>query len=373
MVVDDAAQMRLLLRAMLVKAGHRVVVAESGPLALEMLQTERPALIVVDFMMPIMDGPAFISALREQPQHRSLPVLMLTATQEETNIEAAFSAGADDYMTKPVERRILTARVDAMIRAAEDHARADSSSQLDEELREATRFQQARLPAVPAQVGSWVVAGGLVASRHIGGDFFDIVKGPDGAPILALVDISGHGLAAALLAGSVANELRSLTRSHPLAEAMRRFNSHLWREGIERYACVAVMALHADHATIINAGLPPVCLVRDGKCLQLLSGSGTPPGMLEEAEYDETTVAIAPGDRLIAMSDGLTEPFGAVDAVGACIERLGLGQPGLRIGALASETIIEQVRRLLEGTGQPGMDDATLVIAQAGPTDGGKA
>ena len=372
MVVDDAVEMRLLLRAMLAKAGHRVVVAESGPQALEMLQTERPALILVDFMMPVMDGPAFIRALRGQPQHRTLPVLMLTATQEETHIEAAFAAGADDYMTKPVERRIVTARVDAMIRAAEDHARADSVAHLDEELREATRFQQARLPAVPAQIGGWAVAGALVASRHIGGDFFDLMTGPDGAPILALVDISGHGLAAALLAGSVANELRALARRHPLAEAMRQFNGHLWREGIERYACVAIMALHPDHALIINAGLPPVCLVRDGKCLQLLDGSGTPPGLVEAAEYEATAVAIQPGDRLIVMSDGLTEPFGAADQVGACIDRLGLAQPGLRIGALDSGTIIEQVRKLLEQSGQAGLDDATLLIAEAGLTDGGK-
>jgi CheY-like chemotaxis protein len=118
MVIDDAAEMRLLLRAMLAKAGHEVIVAEGGAQALELLEHARPALIVVDFMMPGMDGPAFITRLRQLPQHRDVPVLMLTAAPEERHIEAAFAAGANDYLTKPVERRIITARVEGMIGAA---------------------------------------------------------------------------------------------------------------------------------------------------------------------------------------------------------------------------------------------------------------
>jgi CheY-like chemotaxis protein len=118
LVVDDAAEMRLLLRAMLGRAGYRVIVADGGAQALQLLEHEPPALIVVDFMMPGMDGPAFIRKLRQLPGHHDLPVLMLTAAPEERHIEAAFSAGADDYLTKPVERRIITERVEAMIRAA---------------------------------------------------------------------------------------------------------------------------------------------------------------------------------------------------------------------------------------------------------------
>jgi CheY-like chemotaxis protein len=118
LVVDDAAEMRLLLRAMLGRAGYRVIVADSGAQGLQLLEHEAPALIVVDFMMPGMDGPAFIQRVRQIPRHRDLPVLMLTAAPEERHIEAAFSAGADDFLTKPVERRIITERVEAMIRAA---------------------------------------------------------------------------------------------------------------------------------------------------------------------------------------------------------------------------------------------------------------
>jgi phosphoserine phosphatase RsbU/P len=296
---------------------------------------------------------------------------MLTASQDESHIELAFAAGANDYLTKPIERRIVVARVESMIRAAEDHQRASSVDRMDEErtvmeheLREAARVQQARLPAVPLQRGGWTIAGALVPSRHIGGDFFDVMTDPAGSPIVALVDISGHGLAAALVAGSLAGELRHMVRSYQPVEAMKRLNDQLWRDGSERYACVALMVLQDAQATIINAGLPPICLVRDGGCRQTFEASGTPPGLVEQADYEAAVVVVRAGDRLVVMSDGLTEPFGAADDVSSCLGRMRLTAPGLVLSSLTSGAMGEQIRTILASAAAAERDDATLVVAQ---------
>jgi phosphoserine phosphatase RsbU/P len=372
LVVDDSADLRALLRAYLTKAGHRVLLAEDGQAALGLLAAdERPAMALIDFMMPGMDGPEVVKAIRALPNGRELPILMLTASQDENHIESAFSAGANDYMTKPVERRIVTARVEAMIRAAEDHARVGSVDRMDEErramqkeLEEAARVQRARLPAMPFASHGWAVTGGLAPSRHIGGDFFDRMEGPEGAIVVALVDISGHGLAAALVAGSVGSELRALAGALPLPEAIRRLNAHLARAGIDNYACVAVLVLEGARATVINAGLPPVCLVRGGRCVALVEGSGTPPGLVADADYDETVLELVPGDRLVAMSDGLTEPFGGADHVSACLDSLALTASGPSVVDQSFEQVTGQIRRLLERNRPGESDDATLVIAE---------
>jgi sigma-B regulation protein RsbU (phosphoserine phosphatase) len=371
LVVDDAAEIRLLMKAFLSKAGYRVLLAEHGRAALDVLISDHPDLILVDFMMPGMDGPEVVAAIRGIDHCREVPILMLTASQDSDHIDSAFAAGANDYMTKPVERRIVMARVDGMIRAADDRRRATSVERLETErlgmmteLREAAQVQQSRLPLVPMRTPPWVVSGALVASRHIGGDFFDFYAGFDDATILALVDISGHGLAAALLAGSLANELRAYCQRHPLAEAMRLFNRQLVRDGGERYACVALAALYPNRAVVINAGLPPVCLIRQGVCIDKIEGNGTPPGLLAEAVYEEVTLPLEVGDRLAIMSDGLTEPFGAADRVGPCLQALALTEPGLDVDGLTGARLSEQLRGLLQRAGDLEQDDATLLVAE---------
>lgn len=133
LVVDDATEIRLLLKAFLSKAGYRVLLAEHGRAALELLVSDRPDLILVDFMMPGMDGPAVVAAIRGLEHCREVPIMMLTASQDSDHIDSAFAAGANDYMTKPVERRIVMARVDGMIRAADDRRRATSVDRLARE------------------------------------------------------------------------------------------------------------------------------------------------------------------------------------------------------------------------------------------------
>jgi sigma-B regulation protein RsbU (phosphoserine phosphatase) len=371
LLVDDGPENRMLIRAILERAGYQVLVADSGAAGLHLLEQHQPDLIVLDYMMPEMDGAEVARRVRARERTQDVPIIMLTASHEEPHIEEAFAAGVNDYITKPVDRRILAARVEAMIRAASDSRRAKEAEASDREwgaimtdLNEAAQVQQGKLPAMPARVQRWGLAGALVPSRHIGGDLYDLMPGPEGASVLAVVDVSGHGMAAALVAASLLNQLRTLVRSHPLPAAIRALNTHLCEESGEKYACVAVIELRGDQAAVINAGLPPICLVRDGRCLTQFQGAGVPPGLVAGAEYEQQVHRLCPGDRLVVMSDGLTEPFGAADEVSPCLERIGLLDAGLQIEALTTAVLTGRIRTLLSSTGDGELDDATLLLAE---------
>src|SRR5580765_5372658 len=116
LVVDDEAAVSEAVRARLSNEGFRVVLAADGPQALELAEAEQPDLVVLDLMLPGMDG---LEVCRRLQSRRWVPVLMLTARTEEADKVAGFAVGADDYLTKPFSLRELTVRVRAILRRVE--------------------------------------------------------------------------------------------------------------------------------------------------------------------------------------------------------------------------------------------------------------
>ncbi|NWF81787.1 MAG: response regulator transcription factor [Chloroflexi bacterium] len=119
LVVDDEPAIVQIARDYLERAGFRVVTAGDGPTALRLARTERPALLVLDLMLPGMDGLDVTRTLRQDPATRTLPIIMLTARVEESDRLIGLELGADDYITKPFSPRELVARVRAVLRRSE--------------------------------------------------------------------------------------------------------------------------------------------------------------------------------------------------------------------------------------------------------------
>ena len=121
-------------------------------------------------------------------------------------------------------------------------------------------------------------------------------------------------------------ELKALLERHSPADALAALDEALGTAG--RYACVAALRLHTGSAEIVNAGLPPIALVRGGDVIASVSGSGYPPGLVGDARYRATVLPVKPGDRIVVLSDGLTEPFGHADAIENPLARLALFEEG---------------------------------------------
>ena len=116
LVVDDQSSVRQLLQEYLTEQGFRVVTAEDGQTALYTARHEQPDLILLDIMMPQMDGYQF---LRQYRQERQTPVIIITAREEETDAVLGLDLGADDYVIKPFRMRELLARIRAVLRRAD--------------------------------------------------------------------------------------------------------------------------------------------------------------------------------------------------------------------------------------------------------------
>jgi len=128
LVVDDEAAISEAVRARLSSEGFRVVLAADGPQALELADAEQPDLVVLDLMLPGMDG---LEVCRRLQTRRWVPVLMLTARTEEADKVAGFAVGADDYLTKPFSLRELTVRVRAILRRVERISSTPSSDPIE--------------------------------------------------------------------------------------------------------------------------------------------------------------------------------------------------------------------------------------------------
>lgn len=119
LIADDDPILVEILKFRLEGAGHSVVVARDGGLALEAARENRPDLIVLDSMMPIMSGPAVLAALKADPELRNVPVVMLTARNGEADIVAALKGGAAEYLTKPFIPQELLVRISGLVETAE--------------------------------------------------------------------------------------------------------------------------------------------------------------------------------------------------------------------------------------------------------------
>jgi CheY-like chemotaxis protein len=364
LLVDDTPTVLHVYAAMLRKANYRVLACASALAAREVLLRETPDVIVLDYMMPVTDGPAFLRQIRADPRLKNIAVILLTASDQEEHIEESFAAGGNDYLIKPVDRRILLARVGAMVEAKNHRTGADRADGLAlerdhllRELKEAEDLQRSQLPRLPLSWDGWTVTGALLPCSHVGGDLYDVVMGPDERQrMIVLIDVSGHGLAAAMVGSSVRTYLRLLGGRGPREVAVD-LNRHLCERG-ELYACIAIVCVDRDGVQIVNAGLPPIAVIEDGAVTQLISAHGTPPGLLPGDDYAFTRVPRRPGIRFALMSDGMTEPFSRTADTPSVLAKMGVLQ-----GAFPTqEELTDRMRTLLAEAAIPHPDDATLMM-----------
>ena len=240
------------------------------------------------------------------------------------------------------------------------------NERLHQEMRKAREIQLRLLPTRPPQPPGYQLSGVSFPSLAVGGDYFDFVPGEEGV-LLAIGDVSGKGLDAALAMSSLHACVRAQAESgRPLLEQVRKVNGYLVDHlPFNKFATLfcGMLDPHAHRLVFVNAGHNPPLLVRAGGEIRELEATGMPAGLSRDAEYEQASVPIEPGDVLLAFTDGVTD---------ASPQGLG-GDP------LGSEGLMEMVRplrhlgarelldRLDEGLiefmgGREADDDVTLVV-----------
>lgn len=324
LLVDDEKLARMVTRRRLERLGHRILEAEHGKQALEMLEANGVDLIISDWMMPEMDGPTFCEAVKAHEKFRSIPIILMTALDQPAQIAEGLRRGADDFLTKAASDQEVTARVNAGLRThrligdLEDSYAviAEKQREMDAELKSAAHFVTSLLPKAGEVASGVQLAWEFIPSLGLGGDLFQVAQWGDEYLGLAILDMSGHGIGPALRAVSLAMKFRAdhMAQTHPTydpGEIVATLNKENPLTDDGEYFTLWVGALHLPTRRLrfATAGHPAVVLTRDGQPLQQVGAKTWPIGFGIEEEYVSQEVSLLPGDRLYLFSDGVYEVF----------------------------------------------------------------
>ena len=327
LVVDDNRINRHLLLALLERGGITLIEqAEDGHDALVRIERFKPDLVLLDLMMPQMDGFEMCRRLRADPRWKSLPVLVQSSLNRAEDRARAFAAGATDYVTKPINAVELLARVRIHLRKRtmlrdlqQYHGRTEAELEL-------ARAMQARMLPGPDRLAELEAATGIAIHTHfapsseLGGDFWGIERLPDGRVAIYLVDFSGHGVGAALNTfrlDAICRQIGSteLSPAEFLAAVNRRLCG-LLPCGQFATMLTGVIDPAAGLFHYASAGSTAPMMWHPGdEAPRLGDGSGLPLGLLASASYDSRLMPMPPGARLFLYSDAAIEiPIGGEDS-----------------------------------------------------------
>lgn len=371
LIVDDVkANVDVLVEAL--RDEYKLSVALNGESALRSVEKAPPDLVLLDIMMPGIDGYEVCRRLRASQQTREIPVMFLSSLEDVQDKARGFELGANDYLTKPFEMLEVKARVRSLVKAK---AYADAVKEaLARDLSIAREIQMGILPSdlSPCTSGTGLdIDAMLEPAQQVGGDLFEVLRASDDRVLVALGDVSGKGIPASLFMAVTMTLLRSMGRQFDRPEEiLRRLNDELSaqnpRSMFVTLACL-VYDLRAGRVTHASAGHSPPVLLRAGQPPRyVFPSSGMVAGLMPGVEIASETMELEPGDTLVLYSDGVTEAYDPQQELFG--EESLLEQLAREPGRNATETVasvLGAVRR--HAAGAPQSDDTTIVAVRYAP------
>lgn len=340
LVVDDSQLQRKLLTLALKRWGFDVTEAASGAEALELARKRRPDLVLSDWMMPGMSGLELCRCFREMDGEDYSYFILLTSKSEKEEIARGLDNGADDFLTKPVDNNELRARITAGERLIEmqrsmaeaNRTLSDTLAELqrlydhiDSDLKEAKKLQQSlvkeRFRAL--SVGNLSLL--LRSSGHVGGDLVGFFEAGARHVGLYALDVSGHGISSALMTARLAGYLSSAAPDQNVAlrkdtdgryvprapdEVVEALNNLVLDEmETEHYFTLLLgfVELETGHMVLSQAGHPHPAVQRADGTVEQMGPGGFPVGLLSGVSFEQFELRLNRGDRLLILSDGVTE------------------------------------------------------------------
>ena len=348
LIADDENIPRQLLRFQLEQWGHTVISAENGRQAWELLQAHDCQIVITDWNMPEMSGIELVRQIRESDRAGYVYVILLTSKTERSSLLTGLNTGADDYLIKPVDKDELQARlqpslriIDLEQRLAERHRELEGRNQLLAhangkmkcDLDAAAKIQQAFLPSRIQNIKDVKFAWHYSPCTELAGDMLHVLNLDDHHVGVYLLDVSGHGVQAALMAISASRYLSGQKDASSVlwkrndgdtdfqlrspAEAAQELNLRFVTQSMSEQFFTLVYGIldkRTGEFRYIDAGHPSPVHVNASGISKFLAGDGLPIG-IAETDYDEHSIKLDPGDRLIFYSDGVTESMNAAEEI----------------------------------------------------------
>ena len=380
LVVDDDEMNRDMLSRRLARKGFEVTVAEDGAKALELIGDNDFDLVLLDIMMPGIDGLQVLERLRRDRSPVELPIIMATAKDASEDVVNALKLGANDYVTKPLDFRVVLARVNtqlALRRATRELEAAHARMKKD--LEAAARLQSDLMPKSVPDVAGARFAWRFRPCDELAGDILDIFPVDSDRVGLYLLDVSGHGVPAALLSVTLSRVLSHMDdasllfapgqegrdpEARPPAEVAQRLNARFPMSLETRQYFTLVYGLlnpAARELSWVAAGHPGPLRVSATGAVQEHASTGMAIGWYSEATFEQQSLTLEPGDRVYFFSDGIVEAHDLKD------EQFGLGRVGEVLSSCRSKDLEVSLDTLLEEVDRwcadRGIDDDVSLLA----------
>lgn len=329
LVVDDNELNRDLLARRLRQQGHAVTTVSEGREALEQIHTGGFDLVLLDVMMPGMDGYQVLGQLHDDGWLYRTPVIMISALSELESVARCIELGATDYLPKPFNPVLLKARVGASLerKRLRDRERLHATS-LERDLEMGREIQANFFPQRLPDVPGWEIGVRFQPARQVAGDFYDVFSLDDGRRVgLVLADVCGKGVGAALFMAVFRSLFRSAAAPQEgprlaaaasgfdsagmLANAVLRTNDFIARthSRANMFATVFFGVLQPETGSLvyINGGHESPVVLGPTGVKQRLAPTGPAVGLFPEMVFRVEETVLETGDLLLAFTDGVTE------------------------------------------------------------------
>lgn len=377
LIADDSNSDRLLLEAFVKKLGHRVITASDGDEAMQCFHALRPDIILLDALMPRMSGFAVAEAVKQVAGDSFIPIIFLTALTEADSLARCLEVGGDDFLTKPYNRVILEAKINAFRRMKRMHGllqqQRDEIARYNRDLLREQDWAKRIFDKVarPDYLAIPQLRYSLSPLAMFNGDILLAAPQPSGNLLVLLGDFTGHGLAAAVGTMPLAQTFYSMAeKGFPLPEIVRELNRKLYEvlpTGV--FCCACLVSVSADQTTvqIWNGGLPEVFVLQVGQAPQSVASGHLPLGVQPDSRFNAQTIwlPLQPGSRLLLRSDGVHETSNMRGEV--------FGEERLRQVLInadpmeAFESVLQAITDFAEGSARS--DDVSLVELRLLPAD----
>jgi sigma-B regulation protein RsbU (phosphoserine phosphatase) len=377
LIVDDNEDNRYTLTRRLNREGYdNLTTANNGREALDLLHSKPFDLVLLDIMMPDLNGYEVLEQMKVNAKLRDVPVIMISALSEIDSVIRCIELGAEDYLSKPFNPTLLRARVGATLekKRLRDEVRA-SLARLEDEMESARKLQLGMLPQLfPVRTAEQPidVYASMEPAREVGGDLYDCFYASERLFCFLVGDVSGKGASAAMFMARTRSLVRmavDLTRqsgSEVLSPAFiaEAVNRELCQNNDDRMFVTVFLGLLDTSSGVlvyINAGHPaPHVLHASGQIEQIAGKLGMPLGVRSKIEYHSEKISLQPGDTVFVVSDGVVE---AMDIAGTfyTIDRLNaVLHDASKLGATELvRKVVEDVNAFI-GTA-PKADDVTAL------------
>ncbi|TKJ95406.1 fused response regulator/phosphatase [Pseudomonas fluorescens] len=327
LIAEDSAADRLLLASIIRRQGHQVLTVSNGAEAIEVFARERPQLVLMDALMPVMDGFEAARQIKQLAGEALVPIIFLTSLRESEALAQCLDAGGDDFLPKPYNPLILAAKINAMDRLRRLQATVLQQRDLIAKHHEHLMHEQRAAKAVFDKVAHSGCINAAPNIRYLqspyalfNGDLLLAAYTPSGDMHVLLGDFTGHGLPAAIGAMPLAEVFYGMTaKGYGLTQTLREMNAKLKRIlPVDMFCCATLLCLSAQRRAVEvwNGGMPEgyVHEVATGRRTPLMSRH-LPLGVLSAEAFDDSTEVwpMALGDRVFLLSDGVLDTADAND------------------------------------------------------------